>query len=151
MSPDSRWVSLNANSGPPDLLLTGVRYIHFESWVPGTIWEGQSGAENQALPLEMVLVKYPPGSWEFRCPTRMQSPHCDHLHSLSQGLGRSPCALLTPQAFLRRRGSSGNSPDMPSTSLDLLPFTGEEIEAQGNDITWPKSLYTIVLFHSLAV
>lgn len=59
MSPDSRWVSLKANSGPPDPLLTGVRYIHFESWIPGTGWEGESGAENQALLLETVLVRVP--------------------------------------------------------------------------------------------
>lgn len=68
-----------------------------------------------------------------------------------RGLGHSPSDILMLQDFLSRRGSSGNPPDVTSIRPNLSPFSDEEVEAQGNEVTWPSVLYTIVLSHSLQV
>ena len=104
------------------MLLTSIKNIHFEGWIPGPISEGEP-TENHALLLGLVLMKPHLAARMSAAPLRCRVLAVIVHTASAKVLAALPVTrdLLTPQAFLSRRGSSGNPLDITSTSL-ILPY-----------------------------
>lgn len=104
------------------MLLTSVKNIHFEAWVPGHISEGEP-TENHTLLLGLVLVKPHLAARMSAAPLRCRVLAVIVYTASAKVLAALPvtCSLLTPQAFLSRRGSSGNPLDIITSTSLILP------------------------------
>lgn len=130
----SGWLSLSTNSGPSDLLLTGVRSAHFESQVLGPNCEKETGCgEPSTLVRTGVREASSRQARGHTAPLGHRALALTAYTALAQGLGHSPSDTLRLQAFLSRRRSSGNPEPARIFLIFLMKKLRPEDMSRGQD------------------